>query len=229
MHVTSFKYEQEALNACASGDENACVQLFSQHQAHYKRKTETTAHSNSRRYQIFLDNVKFIYEHENDSSLLSHKVVLNKFSDMDELPLFGTSQSYISKNDHNSTYGGNSSISIIPIENIGDLDYYLRRLRTYHPREQDRNDIEEKKYDFVSKSKKGKNSHDNEGRIDTKDSSFNRKHSHSHGHSEIFEFNNNPDDFKTYLNWATNDNPDGVPLVHPPMDQVCRQRGFSFQ
>ena len=27
------------------------------------------------------------------------------------------------------------------------------------------------------------------------------------------------DPYETYLNWATGDNPDGVPIVHPPVDQ----------
>ena len=35
-------------------------------------------------------------------------------------------------------------------------------------------------------------------------------------------------DFSTHLNWATSDNPDGVPIVHLPFDQVRRLYCFFF-
>ena len=34
-----------------------------------------------------------------------------------------------------------------------------------------------------------------------------------------FEFQTDKDDFRTYLNWSTHHNPDGVPIVHPSIDQ----------
>ena len=55
------------------------------------------------------------------------------------------------------------------------------------------------------------------------DDSFILEKEHELGGLEEKEANRNDDgssdDWSHYLNWATEDNPDGVPVVHPPMDQ----------
>ena len=37
----------------------------------------------------------------------------------------------------------------------------------------------------------------------------------------MYDFNDSDDDWSTYMDWATADNPDGVVIVHTPTDQVC--------
>lgn len=178
-----------------SDNDSNCLRLYLQHQANYNRSSHHT--QNEERYAIFLENVAFVHEHNNlylESETHYHHVTLNQFSDRlnDELPL---------------------AEFPLPTEKIKDWKINEKTPRSHgdsHDRYWDKDWFQKVK--FVKR--KRRKHQQNLLLLSLKDKKI-----------EMFrkrypDFQKNGDDWATYLNWASTDNPDGLNLVHPVSDQV---------
>ena len=221
-----FVYNEDLLASCASSDTvrlvlsqhaspddasgipNACWTLLEQHAQHYGRPlTDQNAKSRIRR---FLESVLLVHDH-NQRSLL-HKTGLNQFADRND-PLAPPSeeewlQLWKDEDWETQTMGEVSLIRLHDHESIQNASFHLhahaRRLRTTkrHPMK-----TFVSPYDTYYPSLKiaqDNDFHETNIATDTK-----------HSHKDVYD-----DTFQTHLNWATDQNPDGVPVVHPVHDQV---------
>ncbi len=204
-----------------------CHKLYLQHQSYYNR---SISHSNApNRFQQFLHNVLFVYSHnqnyESSSSVTSHHLTLNQFVDVfdDELPYFNSDTNQEEK----STYFDLTDEFIQEI--IQDEDNQL--LSSRRQKSKTKKNLHHK---FVVFYPHKSYIHHNEHRIKTSWLLEEiKQHQYELGDIETnssivtrvnsfaYDFKSSDDDWETYLDWATVDNPDGVAIVHPPIDQVC--------
>ena len=202
----------------------------------------------STRHEAFLHNVMFIHQHNNDERT-SHKVALNQFSDVPmsdfpQVPLYEQLDEQKNDSTQHPTLKINLddpmflhlndetvikkiglkiqrrqkqiSTSLSFVENIlqivkeswwwiGGGQLSSKHSSSHHrkPSMKAKRDKKESDSFLLDKQNelgglKGNNKNDSNGVDDT------------------------DDPYKTYLNWATEDNPDGVPIVHPSVDQgIC--------
>ena len=221
-----FVYNEDLLASCASsnavrlfllqraspndenGIPNACWGLLEQHAQHYGRPlTDQNANSRIRR---FLESVLLVHDH-NQRSLL-HKAGLNQFADSDGPFAPPSEEEWLQlwKNEdwETQTMGEVSLIRLHDNESIRNASFHLhahaRSLRTTKHRSMK---TIVSPYDaFYPSFKIAQDNDFRETNIDTS-----TKHSHK---------DSDDDAFQTHLNWATGQNPDGVPIVHPVHDQV---------
>ena len=211
MTMDEFKYDSSILSSCAShaavnGDHQDCRELFQQHQAHYQRdRSNELELSRQNRYNRFLENAVFVHDHNSQRN--RHRVALNQFSDLlhNEFPLhedaIGDTETASSKN----------TTSSVPSDISADVLTHKHRIKKKRQeRDQNNNHTFEARYYPVSPHG-GKKGH---LRYLLEDSFL------SHLNATI-EFNNDPrgNQWKTHINWSNEQNPDGVLLVHPPIDQ----------
>jgi hypothetical protein len=211
-----------------------CHKLYLQHQSYYNR---SISHSNTpNRFQQFVQNVLFVYSHNQNyytsSSITSHHVTLNQFVDLfdDELPYFDSViyDSQNQKQEDKSTYFDLTDEFIDEI--IQDEDHQLLSSRRRHRSQTKKN---ERHHKFVVFDPHKSYIHHNEHKTKTSWLLEEIKpHQYELGDMETnssvvtsvnsfsFDFKSSEDDWETYLDWATVDNPDGVAIVHPPIDQV---------
>lgn len=209
--MTGFPYDENVLSSCVAGNEDDCSKIFYQHQSHYQRESISGSGLKNiplERYQKFKENAEFI--HNLNLQNHSHRVALNQFSDLldDELPLYEISEDSIKtpmqyKDPH---------LNLIPIKSQEDivelLDIRSRNLHKHYKNRKQKNIHqhfhldEDDPFAEMGATKEGTYSID-----------FRQE-------TPLVEFNKDPYDFSTFLNWATSSNPDGVPLVHPAEDQV---------
>ena len=222
-----------------------CGILFQLHATHYRRPgfqdlsflTESSQNVNSkqnqhdpsirlsspqvqRRFCLFLQSVKFVYNHNAETSS-RHRVTLNHFSDLDSQKIFPESgASWSAWTNQTSKRRNNHHRMLSPIHNlqlghgsINKLNPKIHRpkknglpSRSLRIPENDRLPFESPRVPralngYLVAVKKNKEY----------DAFF----------DDIRDAWQGPDsqDFKSHLNWATEDNPDGVPLVHDAIDQ----------
>lgn len=206
--MDEFQYHNETISSCAnhiiSGGINhrECENLFERHQAHYERdQRKDPKYSREIRYQRFLESVLFVNDH--NSQPRRHRVVLNRFSDMldDEIPLYEASDetTNIDSISNISVFSNDLSMNILsrkrPKHNANHHNHLKFKAR-YHP--------------VTPRGKKKK-----------KMKYFLGNDSYTSHLNEAVEFKSDPsgNQWKTQINWSNGQNPDGVPLVHPPIDQ----------
>ena len=227
MKAKSFAYDEELLTSCASSDDvrfvhananatlnvnripHACRTLLEQHAQHYGRPLTNQEDANGR-IRRFLESVLMVHDH-NQRSLL-HKAGLNQFADRNE-PLAPPSeeewlQLWKDEDWETQTMGEVSLMRLYNDESIQNASFHLhahaRRLRTTKHRPMK---TFVSPYDTYYPSLKIAQDNDfRETSIAT-----NRKRSHKDSYDDAFQ---------AHLNWATDQNPDGVPVVHPVHDQV---------
>ena len=172
-----------------------CWRLFLLHQAHYNRRSSPD-NGHKDRYAIFVENAIFVHRH-NSREGSGHQVTLNQFSDRfpHELPITDLSFSVPEESSQKDEEKGEDAwtrIDFLPQARIFEKDWFENI--TIPQRKQ------------LRRPKKLSLSH-----TDIQIELF-RQH--------YPDFQNSPDDWKTYLNWASSDNPDGISLSHPVSDQV---------
>lgn len=221
-----FVYDEDLLASCASSDAvrlflsqgaspddangipEACWTLLEQHAQHYGRPL-TDQDANGRILR-FLESVLLVHDH-NQRALL-HKAGLNQFADRND-PLAPPSeeewlQLWKDEDWETQTVREVSLIRLHNDESIQNASFYLHA----HARRLGNNKHRPRKefvspYDTYYPSLKIAQDNDfRETSIAT-----NRKHSHKDSYDDTFQ---------AHLNWATDQNPDGVPIVHPVHDQV---------
>ena len=238
--MSPFEYDEDLLSSCASDALNnkeclACRELFEHHQTFFRRKNDGI--NERKRYGAFLKNALFVHAF-NQNKKSHHRVSINQFSDFleYELPM------------HNVDSDNQSSIPgffqdcdghIIEISNMQDirnaidsLDYVGKRKSKGCEKNEHRQHHHQKR---KSKNRE-KNEpihhhiHDHErissplpfprDPLDNRVSVLNNAE-HSLKRNVISDFisDRTGNNWEIYLNWASEDNPDGVPLVHPPVDQ----------
>lgn len=218
-----------------------CHKLYLQHQSYYNR---SISHSNApNRFQQFVHNVLFVYSHnqnyDSSSSVTStsHYVTLNQFVDLfdDELPFNSDTTSQNQKYEEDSTT--DSTYFDLKDEFIQDMmmiqdenNQLLSSSRRRHRSKTKKNAL----HKFVVFDPHKSYIHHNEHKTKTswlleeiKQHQFELGDTETNSsivtnvNSFAYDFKSSEDDWETYLDWATVDNPDGVAIVHPPIDQVC--------
>ena len=227
--MNEYTYDPSLLSSCANhaitNEYHAdCKELFDQHQSHYQRTSSSSTHEGGR-YVQFIENAMFVHGHNAQNRL--HTVALNHFSDLmqDELPLYDTVGDQI-----------HEDMNVVDIQNMQDIatavDMLSRRSKTHknrrhrhHARKKRRKKERQSQHlhhnrsdaaaDYPLPFPKGKKRHRTYVLQHSQQSQSN------HRHNATIEFKTDPkgNDWSTYLNWANGDNPDGVSLVHPPLDQ----------
>ena len=250
-----------------------CKSLFQQHAIHYKRPILTneekqfwnlweagnnTQHVNikmSTRIETFLNSVLFIHEH-NTNTDKTHKVGLNRFSDMSshELPLMPQSSSTTNSDNfdplqsidsflpHNLHMDGLDSKHNPVFTPLDDDETILKFGRAI-------NQLQEERFQQSSATDAPKENvfqrmrdswwwlgggHNNGNTQDDTTNTPLTRHSRmkimkkSKDNSSLLDKENkmgglsegsDNNKWLHHLNWATDDNPDGVPIVHEAMDQ----------
>ena len=213
-----------------SSSSSECHQLFLQHQSFYER---TIAHSQTPgRLDQFITNVAFVYSHNQNydsssSSNISHHVTLNQFSDMfdHELPYFNSQEQWstsqreeILYNDVTNTQNMNNCTRCEEhdkfVLNLIDENspttskvFYMRRHKHHDP-----------KALVVHDTNHGTRTY--KGQYYILDTSNNTKYRYNNPEIFLYDFIKRDDNWGKSLNWATEENPDGVGIVHPAIDQV---------
>jgi hypothetical protein len=210
----AFEYDEDIFRLCAvspNKENGACLSLFASHQLHFKRLPYPSKRMKNSRMINFLESVSFIHTHNSMVNEKHFRVSLNQFSDcdQDELPLMMQSDSIDEivveegEIEINDTWMESSRIRVIPGQ---ILDESVQRLD-----------------DVKVNSNTGpvwiSASNIRAYKTDRKDD---KNGSIIASHDVLGDFVDDPigKDWNQYLNWATGDNPDGVPIVHPSTDQA---------
>jgi len=221
--MSPFKYDEDLLSSCASNallnnkDFLACRELFEHHQTFFRRKNNDSINERNR-YAAFLENALFVHAY-NQNKKSHHRVSINQFSALfeHELPMHNVNS------DNQSSIRGfqDSNENLIEMSNMQDI----------------RNAIDSLDYVGKRKSKGRKKNepvqqHHHHHQTDSSPLPFpkgplkNRVYVLNNSEKSLkrnaisdFISDRTGNNWEIYLNWATEDNPDGVPLVHPPVDQ----------
>ncbi len=211
-----------------------CEVLYKNHQSFYKR---SSSHSTTPgRFELFVDNVVFVYSYSRNS-LISHQVALNQFSDLFQTELPFTDQSSKFSND---TYEDESNEliikqSIIPLnfttEIVGNFDVFQSIQKFFGVAHHSLVVYSPSKIPDHSKKLKGQpgkkwivlehSKHHND--VFGEGKGCNNKScgkNVSYNERNMYDFVHSDDNWRSHLDWATKNNPDGVAIVHPPIDQV---------
>lgn len=202
----------------------------------------------STRHEAFLHNVMFIHQHNNDERM-NHKVALNQFSDvpMSDFPQVPLYEQVDEEND--STQHPTLKVNLddpmflhlndeTVIKEIGlKIQRRQKQVSTSLSFVENMFQIVKESWWWIGggqlSSKHSKSSQHSKpskkAKRDKKesDSFLLEKQNELGGLKENNQNDSNgvddtDDPYKTYLNWATEDNPDGVPIVHPSVDQgIC--------
>ncbi len=231
------------------GNTSDCLTLLRQHASHYNRpahsSTErqfwdlwTTSNKDdfdtanaikdiSTRHKAFLHNIIFIHQHNNDERM-NHKVTLNQFSDvpLSDFPQVSQHQQPIVNFDDPMFLHLNDEQVIMDVASqiqrrqmhtsfFEDIIHSIKESWWWVGGEQLSSDHSSSHHRKpAKKAKRGRKKSDSF--LLEKQNELGGLKSDQNDGSDI------DDPYKTYLNWATGDNPDGVPIVHPPVDQgIC--------
>lgn len=250
MSSKSFPFVYNQISKCVEETKlnqlSTCKILYQKHQSFYKR---SSTHTNTPgRFEEFISNVNFVHNH-NQNPTSVHEVTLNQFSDLfqNELPLFPTNTAIIDADDEaevdidlderdNSDEIDSEQINIRPftikITNDFDIFQSLRNflgihddpsLVVYSPtkipeNKKSHSKRQEKKWIVMEYSK-----HHNHLLGQTKSCNGTNCNTSIRAHgtgSFVYDFNSSNDNWRRNLDWASENNPDGVPIVHTPLDQV---------
>jgi len=195
----AFHYDENELQMCAllpSSDTSACLSLFTQHQLHYNRIHESSQQMyENKRMNHFLNSITIVYNHNSrtDGNIpKSHfHVTLNQFSDCDPY-------------------------DVIPAHNTDT------RVPLEAQQIQELSENNHLKIDSSTGPVWISASNIRTFRTSRKDDGSNKQDSSLvQSHDALGDFVVDPrnKDWTEYLNWATTDNPDGVPIVHTSNDQ----------
>jgi hypothetical protein len=192
----------------------------------------------STRHETFLHSVMFVHRHNTDETM-NHQVALNRFSDvpMSEFPQVSSQQQQQHDSTHYSplviNFNDPMFVHLNNEEIIMDIGAKIRREQRV---------VVDSISSFVGniiESIKDAWWWIGGGQLSSSSSSPHIKTPQKTNELGGLETNNHQNDnsggggggggdddttdpYKTYLNWATTDNPDGVAVVHPPIDQgVC--------
>jgi C1A family cysteine protease len=200
----------------------------------------------STRHETFLHSVMFVHRHNTDETM-NHQVALNRFSDvpMSEFPKLSSQQQHSTHSPLVINFNDPMFVRLNNEEIIMDIGAKIRREQRVVVDSTSsflENIIESIKDSWwwigggqLSSSSSSSSPHiktpKKTRQDDNKDSSFLLDKQSELGGLETNNHQNNnngsggedtTDPYKTYLNWATTDNPDGVAVVHPPIDQgIC--------
>jgi hypothetical protein len=233
MKAKSFAYNDELLASCASSDDvrfvhananatlnvnripHACRTLLEQHAQHYGRPLTDQGDADGR-IGRFLESVLLLHDFNQRS--LAHKTRLFPLADGNNNPLTLAPpeeewlQLWKNEDWESQSLGEVSLVRLHDEESIRKAlslhfshhhDARRHLLRTHHR-------TLDLPFDSYSPSLKIAQDHN----FQETDIAYTRTNSHK-GSQE--------DTFATLLNWATDQNPDGVPIVHPVHDQVRRK------
>ena len=285
-HATPFTYSESRLTSCAthllhqSGKKDDCHHLFLAHAAHYRRPPLTNEEEQfwntdddnntidvnaapSKRLQVFLNNVVFVYRHNLEGG--HHTVGLNRFSDvsLDDLPWTASSTSTNQETKTTTTFSWiqeleSSKKAFVTLDSDELILQYaqkFQRKRTVPQQQQQRQQqsyttLLQQIYSLFHQQSYFQGifdswwwigeRHDNNNHPKTTASIEEHSHhspSHTHTAKEstqgksfivdkknemdgIDSDNTDDDEWRIYLNWSTDENPDGVGIVHDAMDQV---------
>lgn len=185
----------------------ACETLYDKHAKHYGKEL---LKKGTQRFHRFVENVRLVQEH-NRRNDVNHQITLNQFSDLydHELPLapmtnmeIDSSVDFVHLSSHDS------------ILNAANGRRRLKKKKNHHHHHQKVTiDVDPK---------------DKWSTIDTAiDDHLEGRQVQISARHKVGNLIRDPeftildeDSYETHLNWATCDNPDGVPIVHPPTDQV---------
>lgn len=215
-------FNEKEIEACASkkhlkdgGDE--CRRLYEKHQSYFGEKRDTS--KKKERYQSFLSNVQYIHEHNTHHKEKGYRVSLNRFSDSleHESPFFHDT---MLDHDYTSLFDdiGSDLIKIVHAEDRLDSLFQKKKRKS-----QPKHDGKKKK-----KNRKNKKGTKHQLKLNSSPESFFKKKVKKHLYTlknsdkslhlnGTHQFINST--FSSHLNWATEDNPDGIPLVHDAIDQ----------
>lgn len=187
----------------------------------------------STRHEAFLHNVIFIHQHNNDERM-NHKVALNQFSDV-PLSNFPLPTQHPPMMVHN--FDDPMFLHLNDEQFIMDVGAKIQRRQKQTSFFEDIIHSIKESWWWVGGEQLSSNKHSSSHRH--RKPSKKAKRDHKKSDSFLLEKQNElgglksdqndnsggsdiNDPYKTYLNWATEDNPDGVPIVHPPLDQgIC--------
>ena len=219
-----FLYDEDLAERCAlesdasskTESHGACETLFRLYSKHYKGNELKMFEPV--RFQTFVQNVRLVHHH-NGLSDVSHRITLNKFSHVpiEHLP-------WLSAGVNNSIWDQFTAFSdqedSIMVVHLGFDDFVphgngqkLQRFLKHHSGHKHRDpQIVWSSRDSVVLVNENNHPHVS---IRAKTQPKKVKGDNSSKGLEADEL-----DFDVHLNWATTENPDGVPIVHPPSDQV---------
>jgi len=247
MPSTGFEYDEEKLINCANYsmqnntkagtvlESSYCHELFNEHQSFYKRLEK---HRNTLgRFEIFVNNVVLVYQHSYPAQFSStstsvgrqYKVTLNHFSDFlqHELPLYEKDDYSLPTESEIYEYhsgGGSEQTNSHEINNSSNeedvfyveisppLDVNNELSRSLYSKHKLHRLIHDEQHSYLRES--WTNGHIKEKHEMKHSSQSFNKHIVSIG-----DFKKDQYDWKRHLNWATEDNPDGVAIVNPASDQ----------
>jgi hypothetical protein len=217
-----FAYDANLLQACAVDpfDPNSCCwQLFELHAAHYHETIDKD------KFSDFCENVQFVYYHNSIKHRL-YQLALNRFS-QEPLALDKDSRRRLRDDDFvqqppwDSRHEDNNATTTVHANTmLGIGKGSLKKLRLndapdtssqhYRPQHVLRVPTETTSDKFLAPF--------------TTNSGSSTKYKGALVRLQINKQSlllAHHDDFSKHLNWATTNNPDGVALVHPPINQVC--------
>jgi Papain family cysteine protease len=235
MNDRAFEYEESLLLSCATselvarvvaglkvatdnGSTEACRMLQNMFWDHYGQLLAKAPRSDWN--ERFLFSVYFVHRH-NTSNGKTHTVTLNQFAVM-EAVLSGWEDVDSANDDRVMSLHDKDSIQraarMISTTSHDNERHLRRRHHNHHHRHHHRNSIALHEDTNAWKALKLENTHQFSGQ---------QVHVHSRPIGQILEDDStqaldDDDLFATSLNWATTNNPDGVPVVHPAADQgIC--------
>ena len=226
----AFEYDDDLLRACAKssivasvvgskeivgsaeGNDDACHKLHELFSQHYQR-------SQGGLDQEFLSSVSAVHQH-NNAERKTHTLTLNQFADT-KVTLSGwkemdyhDDQRVIALHDNHSIQ---EAAKMILSSTRGNEDEDRTKLQHHHA-EENRSIV----FNEVLKSWKGQNKSSNLLFTQQTSKIHSRKIGQTIVHNSSSQSLNDDDSFRSSLNWATTNNPDGASIVHPASDQgIC--------
>ncbi|KAK1740224.1 papain family cysteine protease [Skeletonema marinoi] len=212
-------------------------------------ETNDTMIDMSTRHEAFLHNIMFIHQHNNDETM-NHKVALNRFSDvpLTDFPQVSQQQQRpLDEEQHDSTqhplmvnFDDPMFLHLNDDEVVMEVGSKIQRRQKEHPTSFVGSMLQTIKESWwwigggqLSSKHSSSSSHSKrqkKAKRDDKKKSGDSFLIDKQNELGGLESNQNVNDgdgdiddpYKIYLNWATTDNPDGVAVVHPPVDQgIC--------
>jgi hypothetical protein len=165
----------------------------------------------SRRLEAFLKSVAFVHAHNNNKSnkgsapTTSHRVALNRFSDMVETATLFSEEAPTSAVHPTLRHRKLASPKHVTLRQVP-----FKEMRIPMPDRQPFQ-VSARSALFEGALLSIKRSHYH---------NMHYKHGSKHAFDHILDAVASSDNYATYLNWATTENPDGVGIVHDAFDQV---------